>query len=154
SWASNLPLFSRVVGGLEVEGFELRSKSDTVQAVVNTVDLNYFETMNIPVTRGRDFTLMDREGSSGVVIVNEKLARDYWPNAEVLGKHVRLPGEKQRRQIVGVVKTTIYSRLAEPPQACVYVPLQQTYSDAMNLYVRSRGDPEALMRAVQREIRE
>ena len=62
---------------------------------------------------------------------------------ERLGKRIQLPGEKEMRQIVGVARTANYTGWGEPPQPCVYVPLEQNYSDAMILYVRSKGDPAA-----------
>jgi putative ABC transport system permease protein len=152
SWSANLPLWGRIANGLEVEGRQQRSKADTITTVVNTIDLHYFQTADIAIKRGRDFSQMDQEGSLPVAIVNEKLAQDYWPNEEALGKHVQLPGEKVRRQVVSVAKTANYYTLGEPPQSCVYVPLQQSFSDAMVLYVRSKGDPQQVLLAVQREM--
>lgn len=153
SWASNLPLWGRLTAGLEVEGRQQRSKADTITTVVNTVDLGYFRTAGIAIDRGRDFTEMDQEGSTAVAIVNEKLAHDYWPNEEALGKHIRLPSEKTMRQVIGVVTMANYSTLGEPPQLCVYVPLKQSYSDGMVLYARSKGDPRQVLVPVQREVR-
>jgi len=153
SWASMLPLWGWMTNGLEVEGREARSKAESIATAVNTVDLDYFRTAGIALDRGRDFTEMDQDGGTWVAIVNEKLAHDYWPNEEVLGKHIRLPGEKARRQVIGVARTANYSTLGEPPQLCVYVPLKQSYSDAMVLYVRSKGDPGRILLPVQYEVR-
>jgi predicted permease len=153
SWASNLPLWGRIATGLEVEGREQRSKADTITTVVNTVDLDYFRTAGIATTRGRDFTQMDQEGSVSVAIVNQKLAHDYWPREDVLGKHIQLPGEKTVRQVIGVVKTANYSTLGEPPQLCVYVPLEQSFSDEMVLYVRTQGDAQRMLLPVQLAVR-
>ena len=152
SWSANLPLWGRIASGLEVEGREQRSKADTITASLNTVDLDYFRTAGIAIVRGREFTQTNREGSTPVAIVNEKLAHDYWRNQEALGKHIQLPGEKTMRQVIGVVKTANYSTLGEPPQLGVYVPVEQNYVDAMVLYVRSKGDPRQIMIPVQREI--
>jgi predicted permease len=153
SWASNMPLWGRLIQGVEVDGREQRSKADVISSILNTVDVRYFETAGIPIESGRDFTETDREDSMPVAIVNEKMAHDYWPNGSALGKRIRLPGEKVVRQIVGIARTANYSTLAEPPQACIYVPLEQNYSDGMTLYVRSQGDPRQIMLAVQREVR-
>jgi predicted permease len=153
SWASNLPLWGRVVTGLEVEGREPRSKADSITTVVNTVDLDYFKTAGIVLEQGRDFTRMDREGSAPVAIVNEKLAHDYWPGQSALRRWVQLPGETVRRQVIAVTPNANYSSLAEPPQPCVYLPLEQTEADAMVLYVRSKADPEPILLPVQRQIR-
>jgi predicted permease len=151
SWAANLPLWARAVNGLQVEGRQQRSRADRITAVVNTVDLRYFETARVAIDSGREFTNLDQETSTPVAIVNEKLAHDYWPGG-ALGKRIQLPGEKYMRQIVGVARTANYSNWGEAPQPCVYVPLEQNYSDAMVLYVRTSGDPRQVVIAVQREV--
>ncbi len=152
SWSSNLPLWSRTVNQLQVEGRQARSEADRITSVVNTVDINYFETAGVSIDRGREFTNVDLEESAPVAIVNEKMAHDYWPRGAALGKRIQLPDEKKMRQIVGIAKTANYSTWGEPPQACVYVPLEQKYSDSMTLYVRSTGDPKQLLIPVPREI--
>jgi predicted permease len=153
SWASNLPLWSRSINGLQVEGRQARSQADTITTVVNTVDHNYFETAGVAIDSGREFTNLDQERSAPVAIVNEKIAHDYWPRAEALGKRIQLPGEQQMRQIVGIARTANYTNWAEPAQACVYLPLEQHYSDAMTLYVRSKADPRQILMPVERELR-
>jgi predicted permease len=152
SWASNMPLWARAENGLQVEGREPRSQADTIRTIVNTVDLNYFETAGVVIDGGREFANLDQETSAPVAIVNEKLAHDYWPSG-ALGKRIQLPGEKQTRQIVGVARTANYSNWGEPPQLCVYVPLEQNYSDGLVLYVHSKGDPQGILNPVEREIR-
>jgi predicted permease len=152
SWASNLPLWGRIVSGVQVEGREQRSKTDTITTVLNTVGPDYFETAGVAIDKGREFAEMDRDGSTPVAIVNEKMAHDYWPNGEALGKRIQLPAEKTMRQVVGIARTANYSTLGEAPQPCVYVPLEQNYSDAMTLYVRSKGDPQQILIRVQREV--
>ncbi len=57
------------------------------------------------------------------------------------------------RQVIGVVKTANYSTLGEPPQLCVYIPLEQSFSDAMVLYVRSQGEAQHMLLPVQLEVR-
>jgi len=153
SWASNMPLWARGVNGLQVEGREQRSQADKITTIVNTVDANYFETVGVAIASGRQFTNRDQETSTPVAIVNEKLAHDYWPRGDALGKRIQLPGEKQMRQIVGIARTASYSAWAEPPQLCVYVPLEQNYSDAMILYVRGKADPRQILTPVRREVR-
>ncbi|MGH9665736.1 MAG: ABC transporter permease, partial [Bryobacteraceae bacterium] len=153
SWASNLPLWGRIENGLRVEGRQQVSQADKITTVVNTVDLHYFETAGVPIDQGREFTDLDRANTAPVAIVNEKMAHDYWPNGQALGKRIQLPNESVMRQIVGIARTANYSTLAEPPQPCVYEPLEQNYSDAMTLYVRSKGDPQQILLPVQREVR-
>jgi putative ABC transport system permease protein len=152
SWASNLPLWARSVSELGIEGRQPKSSADKITTVVNTVDLHYFETAGVAIERGREFTDLDREDSTPVAVVNEKLARENWPAGDALGKRIRLSGEKQMRQIVGIARTASYTTWAEPPQRCVYVPSAQNYSDAMTLYVRSKGDPREILTPVRREL--
>jgi predicted permease len=153
SWASNLPLWGRVATGLEIEGRQPQSNADKVATILNIVGLDFFPTSGIAIEKGRSFTDADTESTIPVAIVNDKLARDYWPGGDPLGRHVKLPGERTGRQVIGVVKTANYSALGERPQACVYVPLTQSYSDSMTLYVRSKGDPQQILTPVQREVR-
>jgi len=153
SWASNLPLWGRKETGIAIEGQEARKKSEAIPAVVDTVDLNYFSTLGIPVLEGRDFTQNDRDSSTPVAIINETMAAAYWPSQDALGKRLALPQGNQFLQIVGVVKTTNYQALGELPQACVYIPLRQNFTDSMILYARSERDPSTVLEAVQTEIR-
>jgi predicted permease len=152
SWASNLPLWARSVSGLQVEGHPARSPADKLSTIVDTVGTNYFETAGVPLESGREFTELDQASSTPVAIVNEKMAHDYWPRGNEIGKRIQLPGEKQMRQIVGVARNASYTNWGEPTQLCVYVPLEQNYGSALTLYVRTRGDPQQILLPVEREI--
>ncbi|HWE00172.1 MAG TPA: ABC transporter permease [Bryobacteraceae bacterium] len=151
SWSSNLPLWARTVSGVEIEGRAQRSQADRIRSIVNTVAPGYFETAGVALLRGRAFTQMDRDASAPVAIVNDKMARDYWPSGAI-GRRVQLPGETALRRIVGVTRNANYITWGEAPQACIYVPFDQHFSDAMTLYVRSKGDPNGLLLPIQREI--
>jgi len=152
SWASNMPLWARAVSGLQIEGRPRRSRTDSPTTIVNTVDRGYFETAGVVIENGRGFTQVDQQASLPVAVVNEKLARDYWPGEVALGKRIQVPGETQMRQIVGVARTGNYTGWAEPPQPCVYVPLEQNQLPAMTLYVRSKGEPAQILIPVGREV--
>jgi predicted permease len=152
SWASNLPLWGRKETGVVIEGQEQRKKSEAISTVVNTVDLNYFPTLGIPLLEGRDFTQDDRDISTPVTIINDTMAAAYWPNQNPLGKRLQLPRGKEFLQIVGVVKTANYQTLGESPQPCVYIPLRQNFSDGMILYVRTERAPSTILAAVQAQI--
>jgi predicted permease len=152
SWSSNLPLWARLVNGLEIEGRQKRMQADNLSTVLSTVDRNYFETAGVALDRGREFTDRDQQNSAPVAIVNAKLAHDYWPHGDALGKCIRIPGETQLRQIVGIARNANYTAWGEPPQPCVYVPLEQNYFDAMTLYVRTKGEPQGVVDAVHRQL--
>ncbi len=152
SWASNLPLWARSVSGLRVEGHQTRSQADKISTIVDTVDTDYFETAGVALERGRGFNRLDEENSIPVAIVNQKMAHDYWPGGNALGKRIQLPGEDQMRQIVGVARNASYTSWGEAVQLCVYVPLEQNYGGVMNLFVRTSGNPGPILLPVERAI--
>jgi len=154
TWASNMPFWAIASRSVFIEGQEQQRKSETLITVTNTIDAEYFKTMRIPLFQGRAFTDGDRDGSLPVVIINEDLARRYWPNGNAIGNHIRVSADTVTREIVGVVKTSNYTTLGEAPQPCVYLPLRQSSAGSSNLYVRSGGDPLLVLEAVQREIKE
>ena len=153
SWASNLPLWERPSRSIEIEGQEQRRKTAPIMTIVNTVDLDYFGTMRIPITQGRDFTAFDRDQTLSVAIINDTTAARLWPNQNPIGRRFQFTGDKAYRQVVGVVKTTNYASLGEAPQLCVYLPLRQNFSSWMVLYLRTAADPKTVLTSVQSELR-
>jgi predicted permease len=154
SWAANQPLWASMYRRVVIEGREPRDASETILTLVNTVDTGYFATLDVPVRAGRDFTRGDSAGTLPVAIVNDTMAAQYWPNQDPIGRRIRFDSDATARQIVGIVKTIKYQTIGEPPQSAIYVPLDQNYSEAMVLYVRSAGNPAAILPAVEREIRQ
>jgi putative ABC transport system permease protein len=83
---------------LLTDGFTVPSRASLCHAV----STGYFETLSVPIVRGRTFLLSDREGSEPVAIVNEEMARTYWPNQESIGKRIRSQDGSTFFEIVGV----------------------------------------------------
>ncbi len=154
SWSSNLPLFGGFSRSVFIEGRENDAQASGILTLTNIVDVNYLATMGIQLLKGRDFTEADRDGTMPVAVINDTMARKYWPNEEPLGKRFRFYTERDFRQIVGIAKTAKYVTLGESPQAAAYIPLAQAMNDAMVLNVRAEGQPEAVLGTVQREIRQ
>ena len=153
SWASNLPFWSNASHLISTAGQEQMRSSELLNTVTNTVDLNYFKVMQIPVVEGRTFTDGDRDGALPVAMVNEDLAHRTWPKEEAVGKTIRLQGDSVARQVVGVVKTSDYTALGESPQPCLYLPLRQNPGASFTLYVRALKDPTMVLGEVQREVK-
>jgi predicted permease len=153
TWASNMPFWSSASRGVSIEGQEQKRKSEMLNSVTNTVDVDYFKVMNIPLLDGRDFTEGDRDGSFPVLIINQDLARRYWPAGDALGKRLRLVGDSVARQVIGVVKNSNYTTLGESPQPCIYLPLRQNPGASVTLYVRAARDPGSVLGEVQREVK-
>jgi predicted permease len=154
AWATNLPLFTGPSRKLAIEGRTDAVESGGALTVVNTVDHEYFGTAGVAITRGRDFADADRDGSLPVAIVNETLARQYWPDRDPIGQRVSFTGDSVARQIVGVAKTVNYDEVGEAPQPCVYIPLAQNFADRVVLYVRTNIDPAPVLATVQRDMRD
>src|SRR4029434_9364245 len=102
SWASNLPMFARLSRAISIEGQELRRQQESIRVLVNTVDLDYFATLNISLTQGRDFTETDLTDALPVAMVNDTMARRHFPDQSPLGKRFRFDGDAVAREIVGV----------------------------------------------------
>jgi putative ABC transport system permease protein len=137
------------------EGYRVPSGSPRVLIVSTVVDENYFDTMRIPIVRGRAFSVDDTPDRARVVIVNEVVAKHYWPGQDPIGRRLWLPDDHRPGQhwttVVGVAKTSKYLFLAEPPLEYVYFPYRQTSAGSMVLLVQSEGDP-SLLAAPIREL--
>ena len=103
---------------------------------VNTVGTGYFQTIGIPLVRGRDFTRADTAEAPKVVVVNETMAQQFWKGEEALGKRFKFFGDdglhdgRRRREGQQV------QRVAEDPQNFIYQPLSQNYTPQATLHVR------------------
>jgi putative ABC transport system permease protein len=106
--------------------------------------------MGIPMVAGRDFTPQDKNVAPGVVIVNEVMARRFWPERNPVGQRFEV-GEKQRRvvEIVGVARNSKHRSLNEETRPVIYIPLSQQYEGQMILNLRSSGDPFGQVAAVR-----
>jgi len=114
-----------------------------------------FETLGIPLLRGRDFSELDGPDAPRVVIVNRALADRNWPGESALGKKISLEGpDGPYMEIVGVASTVKYVFIGERPRPIFYLPFRQNYDPNMNLLVRSAGDPMALLPSVRSIIRD
>src|SRR5713226_8967928 len=115
-----------------------------------TVGPQYFQTMRIPFVHGRDFEERDQEGARGVVIINETMARRYWPGGDALGRRLKLT--KDWLEIVGIAKDVKYRSLSEAPQPFLYLPLFQDYRSNMILVARTAVEPEQMSQSVRAEV--
>ena len=118
-----------------------------IESSGNRLTPGWFETVRIPLVAGRDFTWDDREGTPGVVIVNETLARRLW-NGDAVGK--RLTFGKRSVQVIGVVRDSKYRTLGETIAPTVYQPLRQAYIWMMTLHVRTANRGRRRMSSIGR----
>jgi hypothetical protein len=119
----------------------------------DSVTPEFFTTLRIPLRRGRLFTSADGPATQRVVVVNESLARRFFPDDDALGKRVTYddPTDAQARwlTIVGIVADTRRGGVDREPRAELYYPLTQPPDRRMYVLVRTSGDPLALVRPAQ-----
>lgn len=113
------------------------------------------ETIGVPLLEGRHFDEHDNETSAPVAIVDETMARTFWPGQSALGKRLKLGGTQSTsswRTIVGVVRHVRYRTLEAPSRVEVYWPHAQLPNEVMSLAVRTTGEPRAMAEAVRRQV--
>jgi len=112
-----------------------------------------FGTLKLPLIQGREFIDEDRPGTPRVVIVNETLARQMWPDGQPVERPLVINDQSYR--VVGVVKDAQFRNVAEPPQPFLYLPYwQNNFSPQIDATIVARvtGDAEALLPRLRREI--
>src|SRR5262249_21875098 len=134
-------------------GYEMPRDRESFTAAMDTVDAGYFETMGVPIMRGRGFLASDTRDAPRVAVVNEQFANHDWPNDDALGQHIGLGnGTGTLVEIVGVAQTIKYRHTTETPTDFVYLPLAQHPTARMVLLLRSTGDPLQLVQPLKDAI--
>ncbi|HYL92684.1 MAG TPA: ABC transporter permease [Alphaproteobacteria bacterium] len=144
-----------------IQGRPPKSPSEYTSTNYRAVSAAYLQTLQVPLLQGRWFTNADREGAPNVVIINQSMARTYFPNQSPLGQHIEIgpvPNEFPWMEIVGVV-ADVKQALASDPATEMYVPFRQAENKvlpvlALTLVIRTSRDPLALTSAVRGTIRQ
>jgi predicted permease len=135
--------------------------------IVQRISADYFSTMKIPLIRGRVWSDAESGGTPHVAVVNQTMARSWWPDESVIGRRVRMPdyvkppnpfrlaapGSDGWFEIVGVVGDTPNVGLHEPPAPSIYVPYTLMLSDSLNVILRTSRDPLAMTRSIREAVR-
>ena len=156
---TSLPTAVRSNGGYWVQGGPgpeaLGMKSP--QAVFNVTTPDYFETLQVPIVRGRDFSDGDRLDAPFVAIINEQLAKDAFQGVDPIGRTIRAGLDSlEPMTIVGIVKDVRTRGPSRPVQAELFMPYEQHQGPAtsLNIVIRTdTGDPLALATTASRQIR-
>ena len=139
-WSSNNDL---ILDGVEQRGVSLRS---------NDVGAGFFHTMGVPVLQGREIREKDAQNTQPVAVVNETLAKRFYPNSSPIG---HLLGGNHRTTIVGVVADSKYRAVDEEPQPMAYyASMQQPTLGTMHVEVRTKGDAHAMLPVLRKVVAE
>jgi putative ABC transport system permease protein len=154
SGINHLPLAGDLwIFGFTVEGQPPLKPGDRQSATFRVVFPQYFATMRIPLLRGRDFTAHDDASAPRVVIVNQTMARRYWPQTDALGKRIRMGGAWYT--VTGISKDAGQSNWGETAGNEFYFSQLQNPEDIqryLTLVVRTAGDPLTMAPAIQNAI--
>jgi predicted permease len=138
--------------GFGVPGYE-RKPNEDMGAQYSIVSPRYFAALDIPLVAGRDFSDEDDATRPGVAIVNETLAKRYWPGLDPLGRKVHVFGGRRELTVVGVAKDGKYRFLSEQPKPFIYFAYQQGVWDMnQGVALRTEGNPVVFAHALRREI--
>ena len=128
--------------------------NESMETQVAIITPNYFQTAQIPIAKGRDFTLQDTKSSQRVVIVSETFVNRYWPNQEALGQQLNSDLTHEWFTVVGVARDTKVNGLNEKPMPFLYLPQYQVYRPTMTILARTTADPLPFGKTVEKTLHE
>ncbi|HEX2224274.1 MAG TPA: ABC transporter permease, partial [Thermoanaerobaculia bacterium] len=135
-----------------VEGRPVAAE-EKASAYLITATPEYFQTLSIPLRRGRGLNGFDRPGSPEVALINETMARRYWPDEDPLGKRITIEArDTTTREIVGVVGDIRYASLDSDPRPEIFVPHAQNAFGSMTFVVRTAQDPVTVIPSIKEAI--
>jgi len=120
--------------------------------IIEASSPSLLETLRVPLLAGRAFTDGDNAQAPKVIIVNEALARRYWPGQNAVGKHILIGRQPAPAEIVGVAGDTKNSGLAQDAKPLIYLPFPQLPWGNMNLLVRTANRPQEMIPALRAQV--
>ncbi|MFZ0594593.1 MAG: ABC transporter permease [Bryobacteraceae bacterium] len=150
---SVVPMFGGDGINVVPEGYQLPRGQQTVMVFNAYVSDGYFQTMGIPILRGRGFLNTDQAKTPPIVVVNEQFAKHYWPKGDAVGKRIHLRSATgPLAQVVGIAKTSKYFWIAEAPIEFMYVPYTQDERTSMIMVAESVAPDAATLAPVLRNV--
>lgn len=134
---------------VEIEGYA-PAPGEEMTTYYASVGAGYFEALRLPLVEGRDVSTRDAADAPPVVIVNSTMARRFWPGRSALGGRVKI-GERWA-EVIGIAGDAKYQSVSEPATPFMYVPVDQAYRTSMRVFLRTSGDPEAIVPAVRQTL--
>jgi putative ABC transport system permease protein len=137
----------------EIDDHAYESVFDEPEAEARIVSNNFFDVLQIPLLRGRYFSDHDTKDSPHVAVINEAVARTYWPNQDPVGRFLDTPAFSIGHcEIVGIVGNVRQSKLTDEPSPGIYIPYTQATMPWQTLVIRTKNDPRSLSAPIRREV--
>ncbi len=150
--ADNFPLGGGLARTVFPEGQDETTGYRGTLTQLDNVTASYFDTLRIPLIKGRVFTDSDRKTTAHVAVINEAMAKHFWPNQDAIGKRFHFFGDAPLREVIGIVRNTTVNNIGEEPQPLCFLPITQEYAPAATLQVRTVGKPESVIGSVRAQI--
>jgi macrolide transport system ATP-binding/permease protein len=135
---------------VRIDGYQPRENEEVV-INYSTVSARYFQTMGIPVRAGREYDDTDTATSPRTIVINETMARRYWPDGNALGKVMRFGPNAS--EVIGIVADAKYNSINERPLPQLFVPMARSEVSTLRLFVRTSGNPGPLVAEVRNALR-
>jgi len=150
----HLNTLNRMIIDVRVDGVAPPPGRSAHSVDFTSVDSGFFATAGIPLLEGRNFREQDRRDGTPVAIINEAMARQFWPGESPLGRtiHLETPGFPDP-MVIGVARTAKIRSLEEDPRPFIYLPFAQEFNSWVTVLATTRGDPAATARALHRLLR-
>jgi putative ABC transport system permease protein len=156
---TSLPLSGYFAWGpITIEGYVPPGGQDFINADIRVAGGRYFEAMRIPLVAGRAFGEDDDADAARVVIVDERLANEYWPGSDPIGKRLRTgpvsSGSTNWMTVVGVAGRVKQYGLDGDGRIAIYLPQRQSAARSVYITIRTTGDPSLMVPAARTALRE
>jgi putative ABC transport system permease protein len=120
---------------------------------ISVVSAHYLETLGIPLMRGRALSNLDQPNTPVSVVINETMAKRFWPEQDAIGKRFKFFGQQNFNQVVGIAKDSKYNFIGEEPTPFIYQATTQVYQPQLSLFVKA-ARPEAVLGTVRGEVQQ
>jgi putative ABC transport system permease protein len=138
---------------ITIDGRPSSPSDDQTPVGLHVINARYFDAIGTRLIKGRTFTERDDKDAPSVFVINQTMARRFWPNEDPVGKRIRYNSKDPFGEIVGVVEDVKYDGLHSADRAHLYEPYQQNAWPFITITLRSQLDQSTLIAAAQREVR-
>jgi putative ABC transport system permease protein len=136
-----------------VEGRPQEVGKQPPNVMYDSVSPKYFETLRMTLMSGRAFTEADKDKAPEVAVINQTMAKQFWPNDNAIGKRFSISGTTGPFiEVVGVVQDSKYKNVVEDPTPFFYMPIAQKYAPLRTFHVRTSGPPQNLQPQIEAEV--